>query len=343
MGKGRNISSESVAQMVAWNEMGMSQTAIATLLRLQQSVVSRCLKRYRETGSFSWLKTTGRPRVTTERTDNLIHRMSVADPTRSSTSIKSSLPDHVTVNRRTIQRRLQKDFNLKAHRPAKKPRLSPKNITDRLAFCRKYESWTVADWQKVTFTDESTVKQFNNYCNFVRRPVGQRYSPRYVIPTVKNCPSVMVWGSIGSHGRGALHIVPPNTTVTGTSYLALLQEKLPLWMPLGRYTVFQHDGAPAHTCKKVSQWLQPWLRDNGYTLLAPWPGNSPDLNIIENCWVDMKIKVAALKPTSKEDLVQKIKNVWTTLITPEYCASLVNSMPRRIQACLASGGQHTKY
>ncbi|KAG0710802.1 WD repeat-containing protein 20 [Chionoecetes opilio] len=43
---------------------------------------------------------------------------------------------------------------------------------------------------------------------------------------------------------------------------------------------FQQDGAPAHTAKSVTQWLDdcmvPFIKD--------WPGNSLDLNPIENLW-----------------------------------------------------------
>ncbi|KAG0725911.1 Transposable element Tcb2 transposase [Chionoecetes opilio] len=49
---------------------------------------------------------------------------------------------------------------------------------------------------------------------------------------------------------------------------------------LTRASVFQQDGAPAHTAKSVTQWLDdcmvPFIKD--------WPGNSLDLNPIENLW-----------------------------------------------------------
>ena len=82
---------------------------------------------------------------------------------------------------------------------------------------------------------------------------------------------------------------------------------------------------------------------NGLTYLEGWPGNSPDLNVIENCWVIVKRKIAALKPTYYSDLVEKVKQVWAKEITVEYCARLVESMPRRIAAVLAAKGNSSKY
>ena len=43
--------------------------------------------------------------------------------------------------------------------------------------------------------------------------------------------------------------------------------------------IFQHDCAPCHVAKSVTQWLQ----DNSVKTL-PWPGNSPDLSPIEDMW-----------------------------------------------------------
>ena len=78
-------------------------------------------------------------------------------------------------------------------------------------------------------------------------------------------------------------------------------------------------------------------------MLDGWPSSSPDLNPIENYWVMLKQKVAKLNPTSYDDLVQKVKLVWTQEITTDYCIELVESMPRHIQAVLATKGGCTKY
>ena len=87
---------------------------------------------------------------------------------------------------------------------------------------------------------------------------------------------------------------------------------------------FQQDGAPCHSSKAVTQWLN----STGVKILGPWPGNSPDLNVIENVWHLLKIKVAEQNPTSAEDLKKKILQVRTTQITPDRCKKLVHSMPK---------------
>ena len=74
---------------------------------------------------------------------------------------------------------------------------------------------------------------------------------------------------------------------------------------------------------------------NNIPLLEHWPGNSPDLNIIENCWDVMKRKVAQHRPKSAADLREKLQLVWSTEITAQYCAQLA--------AVLKNKGYSSKY
>jgi len=59
--------------------------------------------------------------------------------------VSTRTPVRPPVSTRTVRRRLLVDFKLPSRRPAKKAKLSKKNIKDRLAFCRKYKNWTKAD------------------------------------------------------------------------------------------------------------------------------------------------------------------------------------------------------
>ena len=73
----------------------------------------------------------------------MIRRLAVKDPDALSSFIASQLPE--VVNPRTVRRRLQHDFGLKAFRPEVAPHVSAKNIKDQIAFAQRYHSLSSAD------------------------------------------------------------------------------------------------------------------------------------------------------------------------------------------------------
>jgi DDE superfamily endonuclease len=95
----------------------------------------------------------------------------------------------------------------------------------------------------------------------------------------------MVWGCMSARGIGRLHLV--NDMVNADKYITdILKPKLLLsakdmfgTSARGRSNSFvlQQDNALCHTAKKVKAWLA----RNKLNVLE-WPGNSPDLNPIEN-------------------------------------------------------------
>ena len=166
------------------------------------------------------------------------------------------------------------------------------------------------------FSDELTMQQFIPRKRHVSRPVGKRFDEKYTAATIKHPPSQMI-GVPSCIGPSGLYFIPPNTTMK-------------LHMDIHKCTIFTQDGAPCHRSKVATDFLK-----NKISVLE-WPGNSPDINPIENLWTIMKDKVADKQPSSAQNLKQAIKDVWVTEITQECCESLVSSMPRRIQAVIDS-------
>ena len=59
----------------------------------------------------------------------------------------------------TVSRALQKN-GLKSNEKQVKPKLSFKNIKEHLSFANIYKDWTVEDWKKVIWSDETKINRF---------------------------------------------------------------------------------------------------------------------------------------------------------------------------------------
>lgn len=68
-----------------------------------------------------------------------------------------------------------------------------------------------------------------------------------------------------------------------------------------------------------------------------WPPYSPDLNPIENVWAYLNSKLDKDGVTSRRDLEDKVKRIWSRL-PKEYAVSLVNSMDKRCMDVIENKG-----
>lgn len=176
---------------------------------------------------------------------------------------------------------------------------------------------------------------------FVRRKVGERFAENCIKRTVKHPTKIMVWSVISAKGTGRLYIV--EGTMKQDQYKKILQTKLlrqvAEWFPNDEKFVFMHDSAPCHKAKSVSRFLE-----EKQVEVLPWPGNSPDLNPIENLWAILKRKMAEITITTKEDLIKRLITVWhRDPVIKENTIKCIQSMPQRIEAVIKANGGVTKY
>ncbi len=152
----------------------------------------------------------------------------------------------------------------------------------RLTWAKEKKNWTVAQWSKVLFSDESKFYiSFGNQGPRVWRKGGEAHSPSFLKSSVKFPQSEMIWGAMSFAGVGPLcgSIVSLHPFNFGA---------LPSADQLFKDAdfIFQQDLVNAHTAKSTKSWLN----DHGVGVLD-WPANSSDLNPIENQWGIVKRKI----------------------------------------------------
>ena len=131
--------------------------------------------------------------------------------------------------------------------------------------------------------------------------------------------------------------------VKADAYMGVLEDEL---MDTMEYygmdkdeVIFQQDGAPSHTAKRVFKWL----KDNGMKVME-WPAQSPDLNPIENLWLQLLRALSSYEaePQGMLELWGRVEKEWNS-IPVEACQKLIESMTDRIRAVIKAKGGYTKY
>jgi transposase len=286
---------------------------------------------------------TGRPRLSVARDDRQLLRLSLSD--RRKTATQLMVDWNVRASVRTVRRRLCK-AGLKARIPRKKPLLNLTQRKKRVQWAKAHLNWSQEQWNRVLWSDESKISLFSSDgIHYVRRRSGEEFLPQCLTPTMKHPVSLMVWGCMSARGVGRLTVC--DGIVNGVKYIEILRSKM---LPSARSLfdlqpprtvpdfTFQQDNAPCHTANRVKAWFH----ENGVDVMD-WPGNSPDLNPIENLWHRLKMLVAKEKPSNKVKLTEAIIKSWYHVIKRDELKKLVQSMQRRCQAVIKSKGYATKY
>ena len=118
----------------------------------------------------------------------------------------------------------------------------------------------------------------------------------------------------------------------------LLKSKEYLFSNPNRPFLLQQDNDSKHTAKKSIDLLEA-----NHVATLPWVAQSPDLNPMEQIWLDFKnrVRMGALIQ-NKKNLWERMEREWWAT-NKKLCKRLVHSMPAGVRTVIRTKGGYTKY
>ena len=197
----------------------------------------------------------------------------------------------VHVSSFTVRRRLL-EKGRKARKPQKKQLLTAAMKKKQFNWAKKHKDWSEDDWSRVLFSDKTHffVQGFNP--KFVGCLPNEKLRKEHFVQTMKHPDKKMFGGCFSINGS----LVPVEGMMNSKAYLQIIKRKVCRELS---------DSAPCHKAKMITNCF----KKIKITVLD-WPGNSPDLNPIENLWSIVKNRLRKMDCTNKIQLIQSVIHVW---------------------------------
>ncbi|GFX14897.1 transposable element Tcb2 transposase [Trichonephila clavipes] len=194
---------------------------------------------------------------------------------------------NVSVSAQTVKNVLH-SAGLKARTPKKKPYISEVNRKRRLEFAMKYKNKPMDFCGKRLFFLIRASLRFLHHLRKIWRKNITALEPKNVLPALKyGGGNVIVWGCVAHNGAGNLAFI--DSKMNALAYIDVLRHNLldnTKKLSMENTFIFQQDNDLNHTARVTKTWLLYHAPRRLET-----PPQSPDLNPIENLWMNLDTEV----------------------------------------------------
>jgi transposase len=326
----------------------------AKTIKKRKSYVEKWWRQYKANHDVKDQPRSGRPGKLSRAAANQARYLATHRVKNTCNKIADKLSDKALtatqVHHSTVDRALhkgRKSLVFSTQTPAKKLPMAVKE--KRLAFCRANRA---RGWRHVVVLD-SKIFPLDN------RGLVKEW---HYAGTQKKGQGLSEKRKLHAYGAACIHGVVPLKFVTGTTghkarfcnkkgkllqgvgheefIEVLVDHIIPSAKALfkGKEFSILMDKATAHTAGEVSTRLD----KEGVKCIDNWPGNSPDLNWIENLWVIVQSKLSGKCYKSLRVWKAAVEQEWgsISLSVLKRCAG---SMRERVRLCIRKKGDHTGY
>ena len=230
--------------------------SISTILSVPKSTVQSIIIRWKTSGTTNNKPRSGRPSLLSPRALRRLKATVRTNRWKTLSHITTEFNRSTVTNpvcSKTIRRRLM-DLGFTQHIPKKKPLISEKNRVNRLKFYKLHGSWSIEQWNKVIWSDESRFRLFySDARQKVWRQTNERYLPECLRKSIQgDGGSIMLWSCFIGNVLGPCYV--NNERMNSSSYIQNILSKFYSSFYLQilencTSPIFQQDNAPCEPHK----------------------------------------------------------------------------------------------